>query len=40
MFWLSEKQWEIIEPLLLKDQTYPARTDDRLSPTGLIESGP
>jgi transposase len=36
MFWLSDKQWSVIEPLLPQNQTGPRRTDDRRVISGII----
>lgn len=36
MFWLSDKQWALIAPHLPKNQTGPARTDDRRVISGII----
>ena len=36
MFWLSDKQWSVIEPLLPQNQTGPHRTDDRRVISGII----
>lgn len=36
MFWLSDRQWAVIEPLLPQKQTGPERTDDRRVISGII----
>ncbi len=36
MFWLSDKQWALIAPLLPQKQTGPVRVDDRRVISGII----